>query len=60
MPSFHYLGAMKLSECCQRENRLKMYYRPQSKISISLEVGVETKLFPDSTLGNSLRKVHIF
>jgi hypothetical protein len=44
----------------QRENRLfkrvlrKMYYSPQSKNSISLEVGVETKLFPDSALENSL------
>ena len=31
-----------------------MYYSPQSKESISLEVAVETKLFPDSALGNSL------
>ena len=43
----------------QRENRLKrvlrnIYYSPQSKDSISLEVAVETKLFPDSALGNSL------
>ena len=44
----------------QRENRLKRvlrkiyYYSPQSKDSISLEVAVETKLFPDSALGNSL------
>ena len=32
----------------------KIYYSPQSKDSISLEVAVETKLFPDSALGNSL------
>ena len=32
----------------------KNYYTPQSKDSISLEVAVETKLFPDSSLGNSL------
>jgi hypothetical protein len=32
----------------------KIYYSPQSKISISLEVGVETKLFSDSAFGNSL------
>ena len=32
----------------------KIYYSPQSKNSISLEVAVETKLFPDSALGNSL------
>ena len=43
----------------QRENRLKrvlrkIYYSPQSKDSISLEVAVETKFFPDSALGNSL------
>jgi hypothetical protein len=30
----------------------KIYYSPQSKDSISLEVAVETKLFPDSALGN--------
>ena len=32
----------------------KIYYSPQSKESISLEVAVETKLFPDSAFGNSL------
>jgi hypothetical protein len=32
----------------------KIYYSQQSKDSISLEVAVETKLFPDSNLGNSL------
>jgi hypothetical protein len=32
----------------------KMFYPPQSKISISLEKGVETKLLPDSALGNFL------
>jgi hypothetical protein len=32
----------------------KMYYPPQSKDSISLKVAVETKLFPDTALGNSL------
>jgi hypothetical protein len=32
----------------------KLYYSPQSKDSISLEVAVETKLFPDSALGNYL------
>jgi hypothetical protein len=30
----------------------KNFYSPQSKISIFLEVGIETKLFPDSLLGN--------
>ena len=30
------------------------YYSPQSKNSISLEVGDETKKFPDSAIGNSL------
>jgi hypothetical protein len=45
----------------QRENILRakrvlrtIYYSPQSKDSISLEVAVEKKLFPDSALGNSL------
>ena len=32
----------------------KIYYSPQSKSSISLEVVVETKPYPDSALGNSL------
>jgi hypothetical protein len=32
----------------------RIYYSPQSKNSKSLEVGVETKLFPESALGNSL------
>jgi hypothetical protein len=34
-----------------------MHYSPQSKDSISLEVAVETKLFPDSALGNSLSNI---
>jgi hypothetical protein len=36
---------------CEEKNVL---LSPQSKDSISLEVAVETKLFPDSALGNSL------
>ena len=32
----------------------KMYCSPQSKKNISLEVGVERKLFPESAFGNSL------
>jgi hypothetical protein len=32
----------------------EIYYSPRIKNSIPLEVGVETKLFPDSALGNSL------
>ena len=32
----------------------KIYYSPQSKDSISLEVAVETKNFPDLGFGNSL------
>ena len=31
-----------------------IYYSPQSKNSISLEVGNETKILPDSAFGNSL------
>ena len=46
----------QIMRCGQRENRVLMniYYSPQNKSSISLEVRLETKLYPDSGLGNSL------
>ena len=37
-----------------------IYYSPQSKNSISLEVGEETKLLPDSAFENSLCTVTLY
>ena len=53
---FHLYSKMTFLTKRKQTKRVlrKIYYSPQSKASICFEVAVETKLFPDSALGNSL------
>ena len=51
--TFQFLGVPPKRKQTKRVLR-KIYYSPQSKSSMSWQVGAESKLFPDSALGNSL------
>ena len=57
-PTFCFNEDNPLHPCPKRKQTKrvlrKIYYSTKSKDSISLEVAVETKIFPDSDLGNSL------